>query len=467
MEYLIRSLKSLALRIAGDEQHGMASFSLFSGMTMRTYVLCLLLALVSQLKAEEPALSVDEISGSENNTQSSESINSDENQALIAPNVDLKEVVQEESPSAVGQTPEADNKAVIEPDTDTKVHKKGNFVILGAEVAPGTATRLAWRPDVGIAGLSSPTPVLVVNGAYPGNTLCLVAAIHGDELNGIEIVRRVLYDLKPEKLHGIVIGVPIVNLQGFHRGSRYLPDRRDLNRYFPGAPEGSLASRIAFSFFNEVVFHCDSLIDLHTGSLRRTNLPQLRADMRHPDVMAFTEDFDDTVVLHSRGSKGMLRSAAVEHGIPAITLEMGESLRLQQKQVETGVRIIKKLLYRQEMYNSLFSWGSPEPVYYKSRWLRATRGGILFSNVKLGEEVKNGDVLGTVTDPITNQQSEIVSPFSGRILGMAVNQVVMPGFAAYHVGIESPERSLAEPDGFEEVLEMPDEYLDEEREPED
>ncbi|HBC58375.1 MAG TPA: succinylglutamate desuccinylase [Gammaproteobacteria bacterium] len=458
-----------------DERTQTGFISVYPWGTLASLFLCLSIMFPLHLHAEElpdtgqvsTLAAADESQEADTKKKISPSSHGDQGNVLIAPNVDLKEVVEEESPPTVTPTPEAESQAKVEPASDNKAHKKGNFVILGAEVEPGTATRLAWRPDVGIAGLSTPTPVLVVNGSYPGDTLCLTAAIHGDELNGIEIVRRVLYDLKPEKLRGIVIGIPIVNLQGFHRGSRYLPDRRDLNRYFPGSPDGSLASRIAFSFFNEVIFHCDSLIDLHTGSLRRTNLPQLRADMRHPDVMAFTEDFDDTVVLHSRGGKGMLRTAAVQHGIPALTLEVGESLRLQEKQVETGVRIIKKLLYRKEMYNSLFSWGDPEPVYYKSRWLRATRGGILFSNVKLGEKIKNGDVLGTVTDPITNQQSEIVSPYAGRILGMAVNQVVMPGFAAYHVGIEAPEKSLAEPSGSEEIIEMPEEYLDEEREPED
>jgi uncharacterized protein len=399
----------------------------------------------------------------------SASDNENTTEVIVAPNLDLKQVVPEQGLSQPSLQPiEVDDDLKSQALAASKGRKQTNFSILGAEVAPGTSTRLPWSPQVGIAGLSSPTPVLIVNGAFPGETLCLTAAIHGDELNGIEIVRRVLYDLKPEKLHGVIIGVPIVNLQGFQRGSRYLPDRRDLNRYFPGAPDGSLASRIAFSFFNEVIFHCDALIDFHTGSFRRTNLPQLRADMRHPDVMKFTESFDATVVLHSRGHKGMLRTAAVEHGIPAITLEVGESLRLQEKQVEIGVKIIKKLLDREQMYHNPFNWGKPEPVYYKSRWLRATSGGILFSHVKLGEQVNKGDVLGTVTDPITNVQAEIVASVRGRVLGMAINQVVMPGFAAFHIGIEAPEKTLIdangidEPPGTEETLpeEGPEEFQD-------
>ncbi|MBL4606959.1 MAG: succinylglutamate desuccinylase/aspartoacylase family protein [Pseudomonadales bacterium] len=135
----------------------------------------------------------------------------------------------------------------------------------------------------------------------------------------------------------------------------------------------------------------------------------------------------------------MLRTAAVEYGITAVTLEAGESMRLQADQVELGVKSIYSLLKTQKMYSRNFSWGKPEPTYYQSRWLRANTGGILFSRIELGDEIKKGEVLGTVGDPITNEESQIIAPFDGRIIGMAVNQIVMPGFAAYHIGIEAPE----------------------------
>jgi predicted deacylase len=318
------------------------------------------------------------------------------------------------------------------------------FIILGAEVAPGTSTRLAWSSDGSISGLATPTPVLVIRGERPGQTLCLTAAVHGDELNGIEIVRRVMYDIKPENLSGNIIGIPIVNLQGFQRGSRYLSDRRDLNRFFPGEANGSLASRIAHSLFNEVITHCDKLIDMHTGSLRRTNMPQIRADMRNKDVATFTEGFGKIAVIHSAGSPGMLRAAALEHGIPAATLEVGESLRIQEDQIEMGVSSINRVLEREGMYSRLFSWGEPEPVYYQSSWIRAERGGILFSKKELGEMIDKDEVLGTITDPITNESSTILATTSGRIIGMAVDQFVMPGYGCYHIGIEASEEVLAD-----------------------
>ncbi|WP_404365942.1 succinylglutamate desuccinylase/aspartoacylase family protein [Marinobacter sp.] len=313
----------------------------------------------------------------------------------------------------------------------------GPVRLLGSEVLPGESERLAWSPNTAIAGLSLPTPVLVVNGEQTGPTLCLTAAIHGDELNGIEIVRRVVYDLDPAKLSGRVIGVPIVNVQGFQQGSRYLPDRRDLNRHFPGSPNGSLADRVAHSLFSDVIRHCDLLVDIHTGSLKRTNLPQLRADMNHPGVAEFTLGFDAMAVVHSSGSQGMLRTAAVEAGIVAVTMEAGESLRIQEEQIKAGVHSLTSLMERQGMISRLFVWGKPEPVYYNSEWIRAGHGGILFSDVSLGERISQGQLLGTVADPITNAQYPIRATSGGRVIGMAVDQVVMAGFAAFHIGSEA------------------------------
>lgn len=409
--------------------------------------------------------------------------NSSEQNTPVAPNVNLKEVATNTpatvqpspatsikidslptapsnvqtttSPEEATTSPEAATRLIPEPDdvadatpqtsqspVTSPVASREKLVLLGAEVSPGTSTRLAWSAGDAITGLALPTPVLVVNGTASGDTLCLTGAIHGDELNGIEIVRRVIYDLDPEKLSGTVIGVPIVNLQGFQRGSRYLSDRRDLNRHFPGDPSGSLASRIAYSLFDQVIRHCDLLVDLHTGSLRRTNMVQVRADMRFADVIEFTQNFDDMVVVHSPGSEGMLRQAAVAQRITAVTLEVGESMRLQEGQVKQGVLGINSLLDRLDMYKRRFTWGEPEPVYYKSEWIRATRGGILFSNTRLGKVIAPGDILGTVTDPITNERTDITSSTHGRVIGMAVNQVVMPGFAAYHIGIEASEDDI-------------------------
>jgi len=313
----------------------------------------------------------------------------------------------------------------------------GGFELLGVTIPPGTSQRLMWSASQIFEGVSSETPVLVVNGRDEGPALCLTAAIHGDELNGIEMVRRVLHDLDPDKVNGTIIGIPIVNLQGFRRGSRYLPDRRDLNRYFPGNPEGSSASRIAHSLFDSIIRHCDALVDLHTGSFYRTNMPQLRADLRYDEIKELTQGFGGIAVLHSEAAVGTLRRAATDAGIPAITLEAGEPLRLQSAKVSQGVTGIFTLLDTLDIVNRVHFLSPPEPIYYQSTWIRADDGGILFSVVRLGQAIETGDVLGTVTDPITNEQNLIYSPAKGRVLGMALNQVVQPGFAAFRIGIET------------------------------
>lgn len=366
----------------------------------------------------------------------------------VAPNIDLKEVAPaprvqpvetadpaaaEPAPDATASLPSPAQEGKQEPD----IRPGEVFTLLGSDVIPGTSTRLAWAPGIQIAGLSQPTPVLVVNGVNAGPTLCLTGAVHGDELNGIEIIRQTVYDLNPEKLSGRVVGIPIVNLPGFQQGSRYLPDRRDLNRHFPGSPDGSLADRIAYSLFENIIRRCDMLVDIHTGSLKRTNLPQLRADMNNPEVAEFTRGFDRMAVVHSTGSPGMLRSAAVAAGIRTVTLEAGESHRIQQHQISAGVNSLTSLMEKQGMISRMFVWGDPEPVYYDSAWVRANHGGILFSEVDLGATVSKGEILGYVSDPITNAQHPIRATSDGRIIGMAVDQVVMAGFAAYHIGTEA------------------------------
>ena len=327
--------------------------------------------------------------------------------------------------------------------------------ILDAEVKPGTSVRLTWNSETAVGGFSEATPVLVVNGAAPGKTLCLTGAVHGDELNGIEMIRRVIFEIDPAKLTGTIIGVPVANIMGFRRNSRYLPDRRDWNRYFPGNTRGSSASRLAHSFFTKIIMHCDALVDLHTGSFHRTNLPQLRADLSDERVARLAQSFGVIAVLNGRGNPNSLRAAAVSAGIPAVTLEAGEPMAMQSEVVEEGVKAINTLLAKTGMYGKQQRWTRIAPVYYRSAWVRANQSGILFSKAALGQRVKVDDVLGTVTDPITNARTTIKSPYNGRIIGMALDQVVLPGFAAYHIGIQTPEAILIEEsqlneDGLEE-----------------
>lgn len=330
------------------------------------------------------------------------------------------------------------------------------LAILGGFVLPGSVARLSWQAGQNFAGAEMHSPVVVAHGPRPGPTLCLVAGVHGDEINGVETVRRILAGLEPERLAGTVIGVPVVNLFGFQRNARYLPDRRDLNRFFPGSAQGSIASRIARSFFDEVVRRCDALVDFHTGSFDRNNLPQLRADLRRPEVLELVRGFGATVALHSDGARGMLRVAATAAGIPAVTFEAGAPARLQEDEIGTMVAAIERLMFGLGMTQTVPYQPAPQPVFYTSRWLRAERGGLLISEVVLGEEVSVGQRLGRIIDPLDDQEYEIRSSLAGRMLGMAQNQQVLPGFALFHVGLKTSAgevvraTGVAGPDAVEE-----------------
>jgi predicted deacylase len=321
--------------------------------------------------------------------------------------------------------------------------------VLGTDIDPGESHRLHWVAGETSYGSKLETPVYVIRGTHPGNTLCLTSAIHGDELNGIEIVRKLVSEISPENLHGTVIGVPIVNLLGFTQGSRYLPDRRDLNRYFPGNPNGSSASRIAYSFFEEIVRHCDYLIDLHTGSLNKTNMAQVRANLEIPAVVEFTTKFGSTAVLHSRKLRGNLRSEATNHGIPAVALELGEPGSLQQEHVADGVKIIETVLSGLDMTHRLQEVGESQPIFYSSRWVRVNSGGLLISMVDVGERVGEGAVLGAMVNPITNESIDVVSPYTGRVLGMALSQFMLPGYAAFNIGIVADKEGAVDAQVFE------------------
>lgn len=311
----------------------------------------------------------------------------------------------------------------------------GALELLGTEILPGDQRRLTLMTSESFAGASVSTPITVVSGIRPGRTLCLTAGIHGDELIGVEVVRRAVEELDAQTLTGSVIAIPIVNPHGFRRSSRYLPDRRDLNRFFPGRAYGSAASRIAFRVFDGVIKHCGLLIDFHTGSFHRTNVAQLRADVRDPAIAVFAKQFGTPVVVHSAGQPGTMRRAAVDIGIPAITYEAGEPMRFEVSEIEAGVAGIHRLMVSLGMVEGPATDVPDQRTYYRSRWVRVDEGGILLTSVQLGERVERGAALGTVIDPISNHRSVVRSPYRGTIVGMALNQVVIPGFAAYHVGI--------------------------------
>ncbi len=334
----------------------------------------------------------------------------------------------------------------------------GPLLILGAAIQPGQSRRLSFMPAPSFERMSLDIPVLVVRGRARGPTLCVTAAVHGDEINGVEIARDVHATTRAAKLSGTLIVLPIVNVDGFRRGSRYLTDRRDLNRYFPGALEGSSASRIAYHLFAAVLGKCGALVDLHTGSNRRSNLPQIRADLTDAATAALAEHFGVGIVLHGRGPRGSLRRAAGDLGIPAILYEAGEPLRFQAEEIARGVDGVINLMRHLDMLPGEGPAPEPQHIYRGSRWLRAPAGGIFLTRRELGERIVVGDMLGTITDPITNERITVVARDAGELIGMAVPQVVLPGFALFHLARrEGPLLEPPEALGEEAMGEIADE----------
>jgi predicted deacylase len=280
------------------------------------------------------------------------------------------------------------------------------------------------------------TFAVVTRGAKAGPTLCLTAGIHGDELNGVEIAHRIYAETRGRDLSGTLIAVPAVNMPGLRSGSRYLPDRRDLNRGFPGNPDGSLASRMAHRLYQGIIRHCEALIDLHTGSASRTNLPQIRTDLASPPALSLARSFGVGVVLHGAGPEGSLRRAVLDAGVPAVIYEAGEPLRFEEPVIELGVEGVRNVMAHLGM-TKRSAESRPSEIYRKTTWVRSGDAiGVFLTGRNPGDRVRAGDVLGTVTDPITELRTSIEAPRDGRIIGMAVPQFVLPGYGLFHLGTE-------------------------------
>jgi hypothetical protein len=314
----------------------------------------------------------------------------------------------------------------------------GPTEILQTTVSTASRASLELFTSSSYSGRKLSIPVKVVRGVRRGRTLCLTAGIHGDELNGIEIVRRVMARLVPDDLNGMVIGLPVVNLHGFRRGERDLPDRRDLNRHFPGRRKGSAASRVAYRVFRFLRRHCHEAIDFHTGSARRTNLPQVRADMGEPETVELALRLGPLVVVHSDGTRGMLRRELTRVGVPTVTYEAGEALRFQLDVIEGVVHNVTRAAQglTDEADLSPPDLDRAPEMFLQSSWVRVDRGGILTNDVGLGDSVRQGQVLGTVQLPFSDTSQEIVAPHDGLVIGCAQPQLVLPGFAAFHLGYD-------------------------------
>ena len=311
----------------------------------------------------------------------------------------------------------------------------GPMQLLGRDIAAGTSARFAFTPDRTYEASYLNMPVFVARGAAAGPTLCLTAGVHGDELNGVEIARRAFSSVDPTTLRGTVIALPAINAEGVRTGNRYLSDRRDLNRAFPGSAGGSVARLIAHLVFTEVLVHCDALVDLHTASNERTNLPQIRADISDPEIRELAIHFGTGIVIAGKGPEGSLRREAAKAGIPSIIYEAGAPHRFQEDEIMRGATGIENVMAYFEMTDNPEKEIPDSRVYERSRWVRVSRGegGFFFPEAGLGAIVKKGEALGNIIDPLTDESHAVVSNVSGEIIGMAFSRPVLSGYALYHV----------------------------------
>jgi uncharacterized protein len=325
----------------------------------------------------------------------------------------------------------------------------GSLDLMGQTIPPGEKLKFTFLEDRSFEGSYIDPPIFVARGLRAGSTLCVTAGVHGDEINGVEIARRAFEEADPQKLAGTLIVLPAINIEGFRTGSRYLSDRRDLNRHFPGNPDGSIASIIANAVFSNVIKQCSALVDLHTGSFRRSNVPQVRVDLSNPEATALAIHFGVGYIVNGSGPKKSLRREAMDAGIPAIIYEAGEPMRFQTEEISRGVLGIANVMAYLEM-NELEENEVPESnIYRGGRWVRvgARNGGFFFPERELGTEVTKGDRLGIVIDPLTDERHEIIAPFKGDIIGMAFPQVVLSGYAVFHLGLHHSETPTESAEG--------------------
>ena len=304
--------------------------------------------------------------------------------------------------------------------------KRNEDITVGeVTVKPGRKKRIEL-PFARVAIGSDETLPVAVNGRGAGPHVWLSAAIHGDELNGVEIIRRVMKSLEAKSLRGAVIAVPIVNPLGFMIESRYLPDRRDLNRAFPGSKRGSTASRLAHLFMEQVVSQCSVGIDLHTATNHRTNTPQIRADVDDPDTFRLAGAF-----------AAPLRKAATDRGATVLVYEAGEPHRFNEEAIESGYLGVMRTLREMDMLDARLPRAPRTQVVRRTRWVRARRGGLAEIQVKLGDYVEKGEVVAAISDAFGARATRVKATETGWVIAKTLQPLVNTGDALVHIGAES------------------------------
>ncbi len=296
-------------------------------------------------------------------------------------------------------------------------------------------------------GINIRLPLMVWRGEEEGPTVFVSGAVHGDEINGSGTIREIITGTPFKMKRGTLVLIPVVNIQGFERQTRYMPDRRDLNRYFPGSKTGSVTSRLAEVVYREIICHCDYGIDLHTAAVRRTNFPHVRADMTHEKCRMMAEVFGTEVVIDSPGPEGCLRYEATKAGCPTIVLEGGEVSKVETAYVETAIRGISSVLSQLNMIDEDVETPEHQIVCDSTKWLRAQSGGFLQFHVSPGDTVVKGQKISTNTGLLGSEIGVILAPCPGVIIGMSTMPAVSPGDPVVHLALTT-KKDLKEIEAF-------------------
>ncbi|MDB4439952.1 succinylglutamate desuccinylase/aspartoacylase family protein [Planctomicrobium sp.] len=322
-------------------------------------------------------------------------------------------------------------------------------------IAPGESRDVEVSFSESYSGMNLTIPIQVRRGREDGPAVFVTAAVHGDEINGTGAIRRLITEESLELVKGTLILVPVVNVLGFERHSRYLPDRRDLNRSFPGNSKGSLTSRMAKFVFNQIVERSDFGIDLHTASVRKTNFPNVRADLSNPELKKLTEAFGCAITLNEAGPEGSLRRSASEAGCPTFILEAGEVWKVESTVTEQSVRGVKNVLISLGMITGEVVVPPYRTIIEKTKWIRSDSAGFLHFHVAPGDFVKTGDPIATTSSLLGKVREVIQATEDGVLLGMSTLPVTAPGEPVCHLGlIEHGQKKM------EKVLDqLPDEAL--------
>ena len=307
--------------------------------------------------------------------------------------------------------------------------------IAGVTVKPGTRQSIDIPLPSFYTHSSVNMPVHVVHGRKPGPVLLVCATIHGDEINGVEVIRRLLSHKIIDRCPGTLITIPVINVYGFVSKSRYLPDRRDLNRSFPGTETGSMASRLANVLMTEIIPHCTHIVDLHSGAVNRENLPQIRAKLNdEPEIESLARAFGVPVILDSNLVEGSFREAAHALGIPVLLYEAGEALRFNEVAIRAGVRGVLNVMSALGMRAKPRKHRQPDTMIANtSQWVRAPQSGILRALIATGTKVEIGDTLAYINDPLGENTSEVASPVNGIVIGKTNLPLVFAGEALFNI----------------------------------